>query len=151
MKKCMTPSLFPDVNVWLALTHERHVHHRPSARWYQSLSAETLYFCRFTQIGLLRMLTSAAVMAEEVMGQRQAWRAYRRWFDDSRISFQAEPDSADFERWFEKFSEAPAPSTKVWADLYLGAFARTCGFTVVTFDKAFLKSKDVKTQLLASD
>jgi hypothetical protein len=147
----MMPSLFPDVNVWLALTHERHVHHRRAARWFYSSGEGTLYFCRFTQIGLLRLLTSVPVMAEDVMGQRQAWRAYRRWYEDARVGFQAEPESPEFERWFEKLSEAPAPSTKLWADAYLGAFAKTCGFTLVTFDRALLKSKAAEVELLAPE
>jgi uncharacterized protein len=147
----MAPSLFPDVNVWLALTHERHVHHPLAARWFESVEGATLYFCRFTQIGLLRLLTSQTVMADEVMQQRQAWRVYHRWFDDSRVAFQAEPESSDFESWFEKFSEAPAPSTKRWADAYLAAFAKTCGFTLVTFDKGFVKSRDLKIRFLATD
>lgn len=146
----MTSSLFPDVNVWLALTHERHVHHPQAARWFGSLDGATFYFCRFTQIGLLRLLTTQAVMGEEVMQQRQAWRVYRRWFDDPRVVFQAEPESSEFESRFEKFSEAPAPSTKLWADAYLAAFAKTCGFAVVTFDKAFVKSKDLQVQILFS-
>jgi uncharacterized protein len=147
----MTPSLFPDVNVWLALTHERHVHHRQAARWFHSLGGETMYFCRFTQIGLLRLLTSAPVMADDVMGQRQAWRAYRRWYDDARVAFQVEPESPEFERWFEKLSESPAPSTKLWADAYLGAFAKTCGLTLVTFDRALLKSKAIEIHLLTPE
>ena len=146
----MTSSLFPDVNVWLALTHERHIHHPAAARWFESLEGATLYFCRFTQIGLLRLLTTQAVMGDEVMQQRQAWRVYRRWCDDARVAFQTEPETSEFESWFEKFSEAPAPSTKLWADAYLAAFARTCGFTVVTFDKAFVKSRDLQLQILAS-
>lgn len=147
----MTPFLFPDVNVWLALTHQRHAHHRAAAHWFQSLEGVELYFCRFTQIGLLRLLTSAPVMSDDVMGQRQAWRAYRKWYEDSRIAFQAEPETPEFERWFEKLSESPGPSTKMWADAYLGAFAKTCGFTLVTFDRALLKHKAVETHLLAAE
>jgi uncharacterized protein len=61
----MTPSLFPDVNVWLALTHSRHAQHTNTARWFGSLTDEKLVFCRLTQIGLLRLLTNHTVMQDE--------------------------------------------------------------------------------------
>ena len=67
--------LFRDVNVWAALTWQGHVHHRvaratgspPSVRIRVSL------FCRFTQLGLMRLLTAEAVMADDVMNQQEVW------------------------------------------------------------------------------
>jgi toxin-antitoxin system PIN domain toxin len=144
----MTPFLFPDVNVWLALTHSRHAQHANTARWFGSLTDEKLLFCRFTQIGLLRLLTNPAVMEDEVLGQRQAWRAYRRWYDDPRIEFHREPESPEFETWFEKLSESPRPSTKLWADAYLAAFAKTAGLTLVTFDTGFSRAKVANVRIL---
>jgi len=132
----MKSSHFPDVNVWLALTHNRHVHHAIAASWFDSLSDESVFFCRFTQLGLLRLLTNRQVMGAEVMSQRSAWRAYRRWFEDERVEFHREPESPDFERLFEELSTKPHPSTKLWADAYLAAFAKTAGLTVATFDRA---------------
>jgi AhpD family alkylhydroperoxidase len=44
-----------------------------------------LCFCRFTQLGLLRLLTNPKIMEEEVMTQRSAWAGYRRWFEDVRF------------------------------------------------------------------
>ena len=69
-----TTSLFPDINVWVALTYEGHVHHTTAAAWFAALSPHTtMAFCRFTQHGLLRLLTATAVMGDEVMTQPQAW------------------------------------------------------------------------------
>ncbi len=133
----MRLSLFPDVNVWLALTHDRHVHHPAAARWLASQDDEPIFFCRFTQLGLLRLLTNQQVMGVDVMGQRQAWLAYRRWFDDDRVEFHREPESPEFEGLFEQLSRKALPSTKRWADAYLGAFAKSAGLTLVTFDQAF--------------
>jgi hypothetical protein len=133
----MASSLFPDVNVWLALTHSRHVHHRSAAQWFDSVTDSVLFFCRFTQLGLLRLLTNAQVMGGDVMAQRSAWQAYRRWFEDSRIEFHREPESATFEESFEQLSIKPQPSPKLWSDAYLAAFARTAGLVVVTFDQTF--------------
>ena len=87
-----TTSLFPDINVWVALTYEGHVHHTAAAAWFVELPPDvTLAFCRFTQRGLLRLLTTAAVMGDEVMTQPQAWAAYDRWLQDPRVMFVDEP------------------------------------------------------------
>jgi hypothetical protein len=146
----MKSSHFPDVNVWLALTHNRHVHHAIAASWFDSLGDESVFFCRFTQLGLLRLLTNRQVMGAEVMGQRSAWRAYRRWFEDERVEFHREPESPDFERLFEELSTRPHPSTKLWADAYLAAFAKTAGLTVATFDRAFLRMTGISARILSA-
>lgn len=132
----MKSSLFPDVNVWLALTHERHIHHRIAAEWFQG-SEEPLFFCCFTQLGLLRLLTNEQVMGVDVLGQRAAWRAYHRWFEDERIGFLREPEGGEFEKLFENLSNRGRRSPKLWADAYLAAFSETAGLTLVTFDKGF--------------
>jgi toxin-antitoxin system PIN domain toxin len=146
----MTPSLFPDVNVWLALTYSRHAHHPAAVRWFDSLAGATVFFCRFTQMGLLRLLTNDHVMEDDVLGQRAAWRAYRRWYDDERVEFLREPESPEFESLFEKRSESIRPSTKLWADAYLTAFAKTAGLTLVTFDRGFQRMKLVDVRVLAT-
>lgn len=146
----MKSSHFPDVNVWLALTHNRHVHHAIAASWFDSLGDESVFFCRFTQLGLLRLLTNQQVMGAEVMSQRSAWRAYRRWFEDQRVEFHREPESPDFERLFEELSTRPHPSTKLWADAYLAAFAATAGLTVATFDRAFLRMTGISARILSA-
>jgi toxin-antitoxin system PIN domain toxin len=133
----MESSLFPDVNVWLALTHSRHVHHKTAAQWFDSTSDSSIFFCRFTQLGLLRLLTNAQVMGADVMTQRSAWHAYRRWFEDGRIEFHREPESAAFEELIEQLSVKPQPSPKLWSDAYLAAFGRAAGLVIVTFDRGF--------------
>ena len=145
----MRSSLFPDVNVWLALTHSRHVHQATASAWFLSLGDEPIFFCRFTQLGLLRLLTNPQVMGAEVMTRRTAWHTYRRWFQDARVEFHREPDSAEFERRFEEFSSKPHPSPKLWADAYLAAFAQTAGLTLVTFDRAFQRMADVSVHTLS--
>jgi len=145
----MRSSLFPDVNVWLALTYSRHVHHGIASAWFLSLGDEPVYFCRFTQLGLLRLLTNQQVMGAEVMTQRMAWRIYRRWLEDDRVGFHPEPESTEFERRFEEFSRKPSPSHKLWADAYLAAFAGAAGLTVVTFDRAFPRAAGVSVYTLS--
>ena len=45
-----TTLLFPDTNVWVALTYEGHVHHTTAATWFTELPPDvTLAFCRFSR------------------------------------------------------------------------------------------------------
>jgi hypothetical protein len=85
--------LFPDVNVWIALTYERHAHHVAARNWFAALERDArLFFCRFTPIGFLRLLTNEAVMGPDgVMGQAEAWEVYDRWAEDGRVLYVDEP------------------------------------------------------------
>lgn len=85
--------LFPDVNVWIALTYGGHEDHSIARTWFEALDMDArVCFCRFTQISLLRLLTTSAVMGtDEVMTQVQAWSAYDRWKQDGRVLFLEEP------------------------------------------------------------
>ena len=78
--------LFPDINAWVALTYEGHVHHLVAHDWLADAGDDVrLLFCRFTQLGLLRLLSAEAIMGDEVMNQRDAWGAYDRWLEDERV------------------------------------------------------------------
>ena len=141
-----TTSLFPDINVWMALTYEAHVHHVAAAAWFAGLHPDaTLAFCRFTQLGLLRLLTTQAVMGDEVMTQPQAWAAYDRWLQDPRVTFIDEP--AELEPPFRSLTRRRQPATKDWADSFLAAFAAAGGLTLVTFDRG-LRAKARSAVLL---
>lgn len=146
----MKSSLFPDVNVWLALTHSRHIHHAIAADWFRERE-ETLFFCRLTQLSFLRLLTNEQVMGVDVMSQAAAWREYHRWFEDERIEFHREPESPEFETIFQEFSSRGRQSPKLWADAYLAAFARVSGLTLVTFDRAFHAMTSVSSTVLPAD
>ena len=62
------------------------MHHRIAATWFTGLTPDmTLAFCRLTHLGLLRLLTTEAVMGDEVMTQPHAWAAYDRWHQDARV------------------------------------------------------------------
>jgi uncharacterized protein len=129
-----TTSLFPDINVWVALTYEGHVHHSTAAKWFATLKPDLgLVFCRLTQLGLLRLLTTEAVMGDEVMTQPEAWAAYDRWQQDSRVGLADEP--AEIEARFRALTRLRQPATKDWADSYLAAFASAAQLTLVTFDR----------------
>lgn len=144
----MKSSLFPDVNVWLALTHDRHRHHPVAVDWLAGEDA-VLFYCRFTQLGLLRLLTTEQVMGADVMSQRDAWGAYSRWFEDERVQFHREPETQEFETRFRELSSRRERSPKVWADAYLAAFALSAGLNFVTFDRAFLSVRSLPVKLLS--
>lgn len=129
--------LFPDVNVWIALSYEGHVHHQAAQDWFSTLDENaTLCFCRITQISLLRLLTTAAILGSDVLTQASAWQTFDAWMDTGRVFFLDEP--AGLEHSFRRMSEARRPSPKDWADSYLAAFASVSGLRLVTFDRSFL-------------
>jgi predicted nucleic acid-binding protein len=93
-------------------------------------------FCRFTQLSLLRLLTTQAVMgSDEVMTQRQAWNGYDRWLTDGRVAFLDEPRMVDAA--FRSISDQKYPNPKTWSDSYLAAFAAVSELQLVTFDRGF--------------
>ncbi len=131
----MTSSFLPDINIWIALHFEGHRHHAEAVEWFRRLhGSDPLVFCRHTQIGLFRLLTTEAVMREAVLTQRQCWALYARWIEGERAVMRADPEGLD--EAFRKITLGNTPSPKVWADAYLAAFAETAGLTLVTLDKA---------------
>jgi toxin-antitoxin system PIN domain toxin len=136
MRVSTTSLLFPDINVWVALTHAAHVHHLVVHDWFESLEgAGHLCFCRFTQLGFLRLLTAETVMGDEVLTQAEAWKVYDQWLRDDRVAFVDEPSG--IERRFRARSRSRQAAPKAWADAYLAAFAEAATLTLVTFDRAF--------------
>jgi uncharacterized protein len=134
MTKSSRSFLFPDINVWVALTYERHVHHSAARLWFEALEVSAhLFFCRFTQLGFLRLLTAEAVMGRDVQSQERAWKTYDRWLEDARVEYLDEP--AELEAQFRELTRRPHPSPKDWADSYLTAFAMGSQLTIVTFDR----------------
>jgi uncharacterized protein len=148
MPRSTNSFLFPDINVWLALTYQRHVHHSIANHWFQNLEDDVhMCFCRFTQLGLLRLLTTDAVMGtDRVLTQLQAWNSYDRCFADGRTVFLEEP--ATLEPRFRTLSQEKRPAPKDWADSFLAAFAAEAGLCLVTFDQA-LRRKCTDGFLLA--
>jgi uncharacterized protein len=142
----MTSSVFLDINVWLALSSRDHRHFEPAWAWYKKLPPSTvLLFCRITQLGLLRLLTTQAVMGQGTLTQAQAWEAYDRLLATAGAEFVKEP--AGMESIFRSLSNAQQASPKEWADSYLSAFSLTAEVPLVTFDGA-LAGKTMGSVLL---
>lgn len=126
----------PDVNVWLALASRRHIHSQICSAWLSSIDSGPVVFCRVSQMGLLRLLTTEAVMGEDILSSRDAWRAYQAMLGDERVSFAPEPFS--LEPAWRKLTVQDRPAPKAWTDAYLSAFAHTGGMQLVTLDRAML-------------
>jgi hypothetical protein len=136
---------FLDANVWLALVWSRHVHSERATLWFEQVGEQQFFFCRFTQLTVLRLLTTEQIMGKDAKTMSEAWDLWDRIWADSRIVFLPEPD--DLEKEFRSRSRLSSPSPKVWADAYLLAFASVAGLKLVTFDRA-LESRDANVLVL---
>lgn len=141
-------SYFPDVNVWIALAYEGHQHHASATDWFTRLNGEAVYFCRFTQLGLLRLLTHPSVMRDDVRSQTQAWQAYDSFLWDERVSFHTEADPDQIDYVFRKLTSSRRSPSQQWPDAYLAAFARVAGLTLVTLDQGLRRMAAGNTVLL---
>jgi toxin-antitoxin system PIN domain toxin len=130
---------FLDANVWLALLWSRHVHSENVRQWFDRSSEEQFFFCRFTQVTVLRLLTTETVMGKDVKNMSEAWELWDKVWADTRIAFLPEPEGLEPE--FRAQSRLSSRSPKVWADAYLLSFAIVAGVQLVTFDRALQSSK----------
>lgn len=129
----------PDINIWLALALSKHTHHRAARAWLDGeKQSASLCFCRATQQGLLRLLTTAAVLARygnPPLTNRAAGAVYDRFLADERIVFVAEPEGVTATS--RTLATRDTSSPKLWMDAYLAAFALRSGLQMITTDEAF--------------
>jgi toxin-antitoxin system PIN domain toxin len=129
----MTSLNFPDVNLWLALVAHEHVHSNAARRWWNSCEGQ-IAFCRQTQLGLLRLLSTASVMHGKPLTIDETWKIYESLFADDRVVFIAEHDRAG--AIFQAKASGAEISPKIWSDAWLLAVAEAAGGSLVTFDRA---------------
>ncbi len=136
----------PDVNIWLALALSAHSHHEAARSWLDGQETlASIFFCRATQQGLVRLLTTAEVLAGYGMPpltNREAWRVVESFMADERITFANEPDGVE-ETW-KAMAIRDTQSPKLWMDAWLAAFALSSGFQMITTDKAFSQFKGLE-------
>jgi uncharacterized protein len=130
----MTSLNFLDANVWLALISRRHVHSRRAHEWFEAVTEGQFLYCRFTQLTVLRLLTTESVMTHETQTMKGAWGLWDQIALDPRIDILTEPEAMEPE--FRSHSDRVTVSPKVWADAYLLAFSSLAGTRLVTFDRA---------------
>jgi uncharacterized protein len=137
----------PDINVWIALAAEKHIHHKVAKRWFTGIETDQLLFCRITQLGFLRLLTNRHVMAEEALSPGHAWQAYRTLRGDPRIGYLCEPPELpeSWDLFIPKFANSP----NLWTDAYLCACCHAAKFTFVTFDSRIPIDQGVQLLRLA--
>ena len=121
------------MNVWLALATAEHVHHGSAVRWWKEASGR-IAFSRITQLGFLRLMTTAAAMDGKPLSMTTAWSVHDRLFEDDRVVFVSEP--AGVEAGFRQHTSGVAASPKTWTDAWLLAFAHAAEGKVITFDRA---------------
>jgi toxin-antitoxin system PIN domain toxin len=125
----------PDINVWIALASERHVHHGRARAWFEATGEAAAAFCRVTQMGFVRLLTNARVMGDDVLSQRQAWNVYEQLARDHRVIFALEPPN--IEPIWKRLTQSGFPATGLWTDAYIAALALLHNFRVISFDRGF--------------
>ena len=145
MNRSMNTLNFLDANVWLALMWSRHIHSDKANEWLERSGEEKFLFCRITQVTVLRLLTTAAVMGSDVKKMHEAWDLWDKVCADDRVEFLPEPEA--IEREFRRLSALRSPSPKVWIDAYLLAFASVAGLKLVTFDRG-LRSRGAEVHVL---
>src|ERR1700694_3893787 len=87
----------PDVNVWLALAFDFHLHHAIAKTWYDG-SSNACCFCRWTQQGFLRLATNPVVFKAQAVSLKEAWKIYDTMISDPRVVFAQEPEGIEA-RW----------------------------------------------------
>lgn len=128
----------------MALLLENHTHRNAAQVWWEATDA-TIAFTRFTQISVLRLLTTAAAMDGKPLSMNEAWRAYDKLFADERVGLLTEPP--EVEKSFRQNSRGRTSSPKVWADAWLLAFTHSADGMLVTFDRA-LAARSARCLLL---
>lgn len=125
----------PDVNIWIALTSNRHVHHSLASEWLQGIDSDRIAFCRISELGFLRLLTNGHVMGKDVVSPAEAWRVYDEWRTDDRVVFLSE--RAEFSEQWRQLGKQISGGPNAWTDAYLAAFALHANATIVTLDSKF--------------
>jgi toxin-antitoxin system PIN domain toxin len=141
LKTCL-----PDINVWIALASDRHVHHDRAKAWFAGIESAEATFCRITQMGFLRLITNTHVMGADVATQKQAWKFYEALSRDERVTFMNELPGID-EEW-RKLTQSTSSSTNAWTDAYLAAFASVRGLRIISFDGGFKKLPGIDALIL---
>ena len=134
-----------DVNLWLALSYSRHLHHAEVVAAMPGLPRPC--FCRVTQQSLLRMLSNPHVMGPGVHAPTIAWQEYDRMFSGTGALFLPEPEGMELQ-WRKYANDGQGSSGSAWTDAYLAAFAVTAGLELVTFDRGFRRFKGLHCRLL---
>lgn len=127
----------PDINVWVALNVPGHIHHAAAQTYWRDTAHETLWFCRHSSLGLMRLLCQPAMMGDTALRPEQALAVYQEIRAQSRIGLLADPPGLE-ERWAALAASSPWPP-RMWPDAYLAALAQSANLRLVSFDADFAR------------
>lgn len=129
----------PDLNVWIALSVDNHVHHARARRYWreEGAQASAIHFCRHTMLGYLRLLMQPKLMGAAVCAPAQAVARYGALRALPEVALAPEP--AGCEAALLDYARVPGFSARLWSDAYLAAFARCAHLRLVTFDADFAR------------
>lgn len=143
---CVTPVYLADSNFLIALLHARHAHSERAVAWLASHDEPgSVSLCRVAQMAVLRVLTNAAWLKEDVLPASAVWDAWDLLLTDDRFAQVQEP--ALLERHW-RFLTGTFPAGRcAETDTYLAAFASAGGYRLLTFDRSFrqVDGLDVET------
>ena len=103
--------------------------------WFSRQDDNRFFFCPLTQLGLLRLLATSAVMGKDVRTIGEAWKVYDRWLEDSRVGIRQEAFELDLAFRAATRSVSRLSSPKALGDCYLLAVSQVTSTTLVTFDR----------------
>jgi uncharacterized protein len=142
-----TRSFLIDVNVWIALAYDLHVHHSVAVDWFEALDNSSVFYCRSTHVSFLRLLTNEHVMGPDALSQRNAWKVLDRTVEDPRFRFLPEP--AGVEKEFRRLTQSHLSLRNQWPDAYVAAVAVSAGLTLATLDRGLRSMPGVSVLCLA--
>ena len=140
----------PDINVWLALAVQEHPHHQAALRYWGTAQAErareggaapragagpSLWFCRVTMLGLVRLLCQPKAVGPGALDTLAAWTLYTQYRALPHIGLLPEPEGCD-DALRALVGAGPLPP-RLWTDAYLAALSMSAGLRLVTFDRGF--------------
>jgi uncharacterized protein len=126
----------PDINVWLALVDQNHLHHSPAVNYWENIADTQIGFTRVSMMGFLRLSTQPRVLSRTLTNS-EAWELYRQFLADPNHSLLQEPTSIDHH--FAALTTRADFPHRLWTDAYLAAFAIASGSRLVSFDADFAR------------
>ena len=124
----------PDINVWLPLVDENHMHHAAALDYWNRQRADQVGFCRISMLGFLRSSTQTRVLSRTLTNS-EAWAIYRRYQALPQVRFLVEP--ANLEPHLAALTLTTTVPNRLWTDAYLAAFALASKCRLVSFDSDF--------------
>ncbi|MEO7725562.1 MAG: TA system VapC family ribonuclease toxin [Chthoniobacterales bacterium] len=133
-----------DVNVLVALLHERHRHAAEAVRWLARQTSASILICRVAQMGALRILTQPVVMREDVISAAEFWDGWGRLMADERFAAVSEPP--DLEQVWRDLTLGLPKGRPVGTYSYFAALALAGNWTLVSFDRGFEGFRDLRSE-----